>query len=111
MIENPIEKHQIKSTLADDGAEALEICKEGKFDLILMDIHMPNMNGMEATRHIRKFDKNIPILALTAVELDENKTEIINSGINDIIHKPYNLPEFLDTVFKYLYVEETNSIS
>ncbi|AYN67803.1 response regulator [Euzebyella marina] len=106
-----LEKHQIKSTLADDGAEALEICKESKFDLILMDIHMPNMNGMEATRHIRKFDKNIPILALTAVELDENKTEIINSGINDIIHKPYNLPEFLDTVFKYLYVEETNSVS
>ncbi|OWW24807.1 hypothetical protein B4Q04_13155 [Zobellia sp. OII3] len=108
VTQKTLEKHHIESSLADDGAQAVAMSKANDYDLILMDIHMPNMNGMEATQLIREFDKDIPIIALTAVELDESKKEILNSGIDDIIHKPYNLPEFLETIFKHLPKEEIN---
>ena len=102
VTQKTLEKYHIKSSLADDGAKAISMCKAHHFDLVLMDINMPKMNGTEAARHIRKFNKDLPIIALTAVELDENKTEILNSGINDIIHKPYNLSKFLEIILRYL---------
>ncbi|WP_209399842.1 response regulator [Pseudozobellia sp. WGM2] len=102
VTQKTLEKYRIKSSLADDGSEAISMCKTNHFDLVLMDINMPKMNGTEAARHIRKFNKDLPIIALTAVELDENKTEILNSGINDIIHKPYNLSKFLEIILSYL---------
>lgn len=106
VTQKTLERRNIKSSLADDGAQAVAMSKANDYDLILMDINMPNINGMEASIMIREFDKNIPIIALTAVELDEGREEILNSGINDIIHKPYNIPEFLNTIFKYLPKEE-----
>ncbi|CAM3480503.1 response regulator [Zobellia roscoffensis] len=106
VTQKTLEKHHIHSSLADDGAQAVTLTKTNTYDLILMDINMPNINGMEATKMIRKFNKDIPIIALTAVELDEGRKEILNSGMNDIIHKPYNLPEFLSTIFKHLPKEE-----
>ncbi|MFC4097090.1 tetratricopeptide repeat-containing hybrid sensor histidine kinase/response regulator [Euzebyella saccharophila] len=110
VTQKTLEKHQIKSSLADDGKMAIAMCKETNFDLILMDIHMPVMNGMEATKIIRGFNKEVPILALTAVELDENKSDILNSGIDDIIHKPYNLPVFIKMISKYLEKKEPTSL-
>ncbi|WP_276167203.1 tetratricopeptide repeat-containing hybrid sensor histidine kinase/response regulator [Zobellia alginiliquefaciens] len=106
VTQKTLEKHHIQSSLADDGAQAVALCKSNTYDLILMDINMPNINGMEATKMIRQFNKDIPIIALTAVELDEGRKEILNSGMDDIIHKPYNLPEFLNTIFKHLPKEE-----
>lgn len=102
VTQKTLEKQNIASRLADDGAQAIDQCRKYDFDLILMDINMPKMDGMEAARHIRKFNKEVPIIALTAVELEENKTEILNSGINDIVHKPYDLPKFLKTIASYL---------
>lgn len=72
------------------------------YDMILMDINMPETNGIEAAILIRKFDQEIPIIALTAVELDEIREKIINSGINDIIHKPYDIREFVKIVLTNL---------
>ncbi|MUH36371.1 response regulator [Zobellia amurskyensis] len=106
VTQKTLERQNIKSSLADDGEQAVAMSKAHTYDLILMDINMPNINGMEASMMIRKFNKTIPIIALTAVELDEGRKEILNSGINDIIHKPYNIPEFLKTIFKYLPKEE-----
>ncbi|WP_072991133.1 tetratricopeptide repeat-containing hybrid sensor histidine kinase/response regulator [Pseudozobellia thermophila] len=106
VTQKTLQKHNIASRLADDGAQAIDLCKKHDFDLILMDINMPKMNGMEASKHIRKFNKEVPIIALTAVELEENRIEILNSGIDAIVHKPYNLTKFLETVTSYLSKKE-----
>ena len=97
-----LKKYNIRSSMANDGKEPVDMSMKNTYDLILMDINMPDTNGIEAAILIRKFDKNIPIIALTAVELDEIREEIINSGINDIIHKPYDMYEFLEIILKNL---------
>ncbi len=97
-----LEKRNFSCTLADDGLEAVKIAQAKDFGLILMDVHMPNMGGMEATRAIRSFNKDVPIIALTAVEIEEIKSEILSSGMNDIILKPYDVSQFLTTILKNL---------
>ena len=74
----------------DNGLDAINLIKNNHYDLILMDVHMPKIDGLEATRQIRKFNKNIPIIALTAVDFETNQQAIIESGMNDIISKPFN---------------------
>jgi len=59
-----------------------------------MDIHMPGISGIEATKEIRKFNSEIPIIALTAVTLDDNLDEFYLNGFSDIIPKPYKTEEF-----------------
>ncbi|MEP0263447.1 response regulator [Dokdonia sp.] len=97
-----LEKRQFKCSLADDGEQAIALVKENNFDLILMDIHMPKIDGVEATKQIRVFNKEIPIVALTAVELDEMRATIMDSGMNDIILKPYDISQFLTTILRNL---------
>ncbi|SDE65590.1 Signal transduction histidine kinase [Pricia antarctica] len=97
-----LKRYHIRSSLADDGQQAIEMNRSQKFDMILMDINMPKINGMEAAKMILKIDKTIPIIALTAVELDEMRNDILNSGISDIIHKPYEVSEFLHIILKNL---------
>jgi CheY-like chemotaxis protein len=67
-----------------------------------MDVNMPGMNGMETTAEIRKFNPDIPIIALTAVEVGEMREEILSAGMNDIINKPYDIPQFFNTIFRNL---------
>ena len=85
-------------TIANDGIEALQIIKNKNFDAILMDIQMPNMDGIEATKKIRAMSddyfKNIPIIALSANALLGDKEKSINAGMNEHITKPIN-PELL----------------
>jgi len=102
VTQNILRKYHFKSSLANNGEQAISMNESKSYDLILMDINMPKINGIEAAKKIRQVDKKIPIIALTAVELDEMRDEILNSGISDIIHKPYNVPEFLNTILKNL---------
>lgn len=95
-----LQKSEVLCEVANNGEEAVIAATEEKFDLILMDINMPVMNGMQATEKIREFDKQIPILALTAVEVKEMRTEIYNSGMTDIIVKPYDISKFKRTIIK-----------
>ena len=97
-----LETRNFQCSLANDGEEAIVLTREGKFDLILMDIHMPRMNGIEATKIIREFDQSTPIVALTAVEVAEMRKSILESGMNDIILKPYDVSQFLNTLFRNL---------
>lgn len=97
-----LENNQMECTIAENGQVAVEQAKRSNFDLILMDINMPIKNGLEAAKEIRKFNKEIPILALTAVEIDEMKNNILNSGMNDIIVKPYDTTVFLKKISKNL---------
>lgn len=100
-----LEKHKVICDVADNGSIAVDKVKKNKFDLILMDIHMPGISGIEATIEIRKFNSNIPIVALTAVTLDENLDEFYLNGFNDIIPKPYKTEEFFHKINKYLAQE------
>lgn len=97
-----LEKRQFECAVASGGIEAIQMVKKGDFDLILMDVNMPDIDGMETTRRIRAFNPNVPIIALTAVELEEMIEEILTSGMNDIIIKPYDTNRFFSTIYKNL---------
>lgn len=82
--------------IAIDGEEAVNLCKNTHFDLILMDIQMPKMGGIEAMKCIRKLDndnKDVPIIALTANALQGDKEQYLAEGMNDFISKPLKMVE------------------
>ncbi|MFN8258974.1 MAG: ATP-binding protein [Bacteroidales bacterium] len=86
---------------AKNGLEALELCKKiHDFDLILMDIKMPVLDGLDATRHIRKFNKDIYIVAQTAFALEGDKENVMNAGCNAYITKPVDKNELLGLIKK-----------
>lgn len=89
---------------AQNGEEALERTKKHHFDFILMDINMPGMNGYETTQAIRIFDKLIPIIALTAAEASFIRKTAQNSGMNDIITKPYNIDDLASIISKHVQI-------
>ncbi|MEM6721219.1 MAG: response regulator [Bacteroidota bacterium] len=92
----------ISTDIIASGAAAIEAVKNNHYDLILMDIHMPGMDGYEATSAIRKFNKKVPIIAFTAVSLDDSLPKIINSGMNDMIIKPFDAPQLFALIHKYM---------
>ena len=73
---------------AKDGFEAVEMYKQFQPDLILMDIKMPRMGGLEATRIIRSYSKEIPVIALTAYAFEADKEQALEAGCNDFVTKP-----------------------
>lgn len=89
------------SETAKHGKEAICLVKEKDFDLVLMDINMPDMDGFEATEHIRMFNPNIPILALTALNSSEIHRKALACGMNHVITKPYDFEEFKSIILKY----------
>jgi two-component system, sensor histidine kinase len=99
-----LEQRDFVCEVAGSGEEALNILRSQSIDVVLMDVNMPGMNGMETTREVRKFNPDVPIIALTAVEVGEMREEILGAGMNDIINKPYNIPEFFSTIFRNLLV-------
>jgi PAS domain S-box-containing protein len=92
----------IKSDRAENGLIAVEKVKQKNYDLVLMDLQMPEMDGYEATRAIRKLkgNKSLPIIALTASAVGDVKAEVLKSGMNDYISKPFN-PEVLFNKIKF----------
>jgi CheY-like chemotaxis protein len=84
-----IEKNNCSCAIVNDGFQAIEILEKETFDVVLMDINMPLMNGFETTRKIRLKGIKTPIIALTAFAKDEITEEAISAGMNDIIIKPF----------------------
>ncbi|UGU14950.1 ATP-binding protein [Sinomicrobium kalidii] len=82
-------RKNISSEVANNGYEAIDMTKKKNYDLILMDIHMPGISGIKAAAEIRKFNKKVPIVALTAISLEENMDDLYSAGCNDIITKPF----------------------
>lgn len=87
---------------AKNGQEAVEKADSGNFDLILMDIKMPIMDGMEATRQIREKYPDLPIVALTANAFDSDRTMAMEAGCNDFLSKPVSSQLCIETIKKYL---------
>ena len=87
--------------LANDGLEVLEMMSQNSYDLVIMDVQMPNMDGIEATLSIRKlYGKSPLILAMTANALSEDKENYFKAGMDDYISKPFNLELLVDILKK-----------
>jgi CheY-like chemotaxis protein len=96
--------YKVECETADDGMGAIEAASRGGFDVILMDIQMPVMNGVEATRAIRRLptaQAKAPIIAVTANTLDEQLDEYRAAGMNDCIAKPVPMAELMAKILHW----------
>jgi signal transduction histidine kinase/CheY-like chemotaxis protein/ligand-binding sensor domain-containing protein len=87
-LEMLLVKTNVNLLRANDGIEAIQLFKDNKVDLILMDIKMPNMDGIEATKEIRKVDSEIPIIIQSAFAMENDEIVSLKAGCNDYISKP-----------------------
>ena len=87
---------------AHNGIEAVTYCEDEHPDLILMDIRMPEMNGLDATRIIKEVNENIPVIALSAYAFDENIREALAAGCDEFMAKPFRVEDLIDMVEKYV---------
>ncbi len=106
LIRRLLEKHGCRVTLAADGQEAVDLFRQNTYDLVLMDCHMPVLDGFQATMEIRRADARrhgdsppvrIPIIAVTADAMEGDREKCMQAGMDDYLTKPIRLPE-LDTV-------------
>ncbi|MEO5329660.1 MAG: PAS domain S-box protein [Magnetococcus sp. THC-1_WYH] len=99
-------------TVASDGAAAVRQVQERGFDIILMDIHLPIMDGITATRHIRALPhgKKIPILAMTASALETDRDKCLEAGMNDFITKPIEPDKLLEVLHPWFPRRENQAV-
>jgi two-component system, sensor histidine kinase and response regulator len=99
---NILRRNGYAYAIAKDGVEAVEMCSRHSFDLILMDVQMPNMNGLEATAAIRELeaatDRHTPILALTAHAMEGDRERCIDAGMDDYLSKPIHAKDLLSKI-------------
>lgn len=100
VTKNILLKENFECEVVDNGLTAIEYVKRNKYDLILMDLNMPLMSGIDASIKIREFDRDTPIVALTAVEIEDVKDDIERAEINDIINKPFDKSEFYKIILR-----------
>ncbi|MCL6275201.1 ATP-binding protein [Muricauda sp. 2012CJ35-5] len=96
-------KKEITCDIANNGNEAIDLAKTNTYNAILMDIHMPGISGEEATRQIRKFDQEIPIIALTAISLDDSLDSFYEAGCNDVVTKPFKPEVFYQKIGENIF--------
>ncbi|WP_052823437.1 tetratricopeptide repeat-containing hybrid sensor histidine kinase/response regulator [Neotamlana sedimentorum] len=96
--------------IVDNGQKALEEIRNNHYDLVLMDINMPIMNGNEATKAIRRFNSNIPIIALTAADIEDISKNCKEIGFNDYIIKPFDNYEFFQVISENLQKSTVTNI-
>ncbi len=94
----------IDVSVADNGLEAVELAKKEKFDLILMDIQMPVMNGFDASRRIKEMGVTTPIIAVTANAIAGEKEKCIEAGMDDFLSKPFKKADLVPLFSKWLIV-------
>ncbi|MEA1652077.1 response regulator [Nitrospirillum sp. BR 11164] len=100
-----LEKAGYQVQIAEDGAQAVRACLQTRFDLVLMDVQMPVMDGIEATRRIRAVDVRVPqmpIIAMTANAMAGMREEYLAAGMDDYVSKPFKSDRFLETVGRWL---------
>jgi signal transduction histidine kinase/CheY-like chemotaxis protein len=102
LSESLLKRMGLEVTIAEDGNEAVQQALTGAFDMILMDIQMPNMNGYDATKALREKGLTIPIIAITANAMKGDDKKCVEAGCDDYLAKPIDHRELLKTVGKYL---------
>ena len=94
-----------KADVANNGKEAVAAAEHNRFDIIFMDIHMPRLDGFQATKLIREAEKGIkhtPIIALTAIALPGDREKCLDNGMDDYIAKPFVKEDLTKILTKYL---------
>ncbi len=97
-----LENAKLKVEVAKNGIEVLNQFKDYPFDIILMDVSMPKMNGFEATKELREKDQNIPIIAMTANTYDDHVKACYASGMTDILYKPFKSKDLYHMINKHV---------
>jgi PAS domain S-box-containing protein len=101
VITSMLDRLNIKYVMCNDGLEAIKNFERDDFGLVLMDLRMPNMDGMEATKIMRAKDKNTPIIAVTANTTSVNKNDYLDQGFTDLLSKPFKQKDLLDVLTKH----------
>lgn len=95
-------------TMVSNGAMAVQVCQDRRFDLVLMDVHMPEVNGIEALRTIRGGDgpnRNTPVVMLTADILQQEENALFDMGASDLVFKPFDDNKLLAVIRKHLHAD------
>ncbi len=95
--------HTCTFDLAENGREALRLLETGTYDLVLMDMRMPEMDGLEATRQYRAQGGTTPIVALTANAFDRDRLACMEAGMNDFLAKPITLEDFRGVLARFTH--------
>lgn len=103
-----LRKFNFEITAKSNGIDALEEFKSNSYDLILMDIMLPEMNGFEITHEIRKYEKEnnvetpVPIVALTANTYDNDREKCFHAGMNEYLAKPFTSEQLIEMIHKFI---------
>lgn len=117
LIKTGLQEHNYKVTTIPDGIMALNAFQEEVFDLIILDVMMPGMNGIEVCRQLRETNKEVPILMLTALGSVDDKVLGLNSGADDYLVKPFHFKELLARIEAMLrrhspaFTQQKNNLS
>ena len=107
------EKTSYEITTTNNPMEAIELAKQGGFDLVISDLKMPGLDGMEIIDAVKKIDEDIPVIIITAFASVESASEAIQKGGFDFITKPFRKEQILFTIdkaFKWLKVQRENKM-
>ncbi|MCB9982556.1 MAG: response regulator [Rhodospirillales bacterium] len=104
LFQDLLEAHDIETVQANDGHKVLELAREHKPDLILMDIQLPEISGLEVTKQLKSDDdlKSIPVIAVTAFAMKGDEQKIREGGCEDYISKPISVGNFIEVIQSYL---------
>ncbi|WP_055442830.1 ATP-binding protein [Lacinutrix himadriensis] len=105
-----LDQLKMESKVLDSGEKAIELVKIEHFDCILMDLHMPELDGYETTKRIREFNKEIAIVALTAASTDEVQVKIVEYELDGYILKPFITSEFIEVLSKAIKKDRVNLV-
>ncbi|NLH52616.1 MAG: response regulator, partial [Bacteroidales bacterium] len=104
LIESIFRKYKTQLIHFTDGETALKYIEEGgRPDIILMDIRLPGIDGLEATRRIKKLNPSIPIIAQTAYAMSGDRERALSAGCDDYLSKPFKRHQLLDLIIQYLH--------
>lgn len=104
-----LENSGIDIIFAQNGFEAIDAVKRVDFDMIFMDISMPVMDGFESTKQIRKIDRKVPIVAMTAYATDEDRKKCINSGMDGFVSKPVDIYKLYKMINDFIPEKESEA--
>ncbi|MDH5720291.1 MAG: response regulator [Spirochaetia bacterium] len=97
-----LEKLEHAVDIASNGLEALDLALKNEYDIIFMDIHMPELDGIEATKKIRDNGKSMPVIAMSGDEPDNKFSDWQNAGMTDFLSKPYSIDKISDIIKKWI---------
>ncbi len=107
-------KYEVRMDLAETGLQAVKAVKSNNYDLVLMDVQMPDMDGIEATCEIRNFDdelkRNTPILAMTAYAFKKEIEKCLDAGMNNHVSKPINKEKFLNLIYSLIFSDNAGKV-